>query len=171
PDIHRDPTRGARDPEVPPRRAVVARLLALTELGVVVRRSSPSGGGWGCSLSRAGAELFEVCVALGTWGSRWLELAPEHLDPYIALWSMARSFERGRLPARRLVIRFEFPDQRRHRRFWLLVEQGQAEVCVRHPGDEESLVIEADSEAFVRIRTTGPRELVRAFISCGPLSR
>jgi putative sterol carrier protein len=85
------------------------------------------------------------------------------------------------------VIRFEFPDQRRHRRFWLLVEHGEAEVCVRHPGDEENLVIEADSEAFVRwrmgqlpwtravaagrIRVTGPRELVRAFLSWGPLSR
>jgi len=170
-----------------PKSLLAARLLRLTELGVVGRRPSPSGRGWRYSLSRSGAELFEICIALGTWGSRWLELAPEHLDPYIALWSMARSFERGRLPARRLVIRFEFPDQRRHRRFWLLVEQGEAEVCVRHPGDEESLVIEADSEAFVRwrmgqlpwtravaagrIRVTGPRELVRAFLSWGPLSR
>jgi hypothetical protein len=109
------------------------------------------------------------------------------LDPYIALWSMARSFVRGRLPARRLVIRFEFPDQRRYRRFWLLVDKGEAEVCLGHPGGEEDLVIEAESEAFVRwrlgqllwpravaarrIRPTGSRELLRAFLSWGPLSR
>jgi DNA-binding HxlR family transcriptional regulator len=173
-----------------PKSLLTARLLRLTELGVVVRRPSPSGRGWRYSLSRSGAELFEICIALGTWGSRWLELAPEYLDPYIALWSIARGFERGRLPSRRLVIRFEFPDQRRHRRFWLLIEQGEAgeaEVCVRHPGDEETLVIEADSEAFVRwhmgrlpwaravaagrIRPTGPRALVRAFLSWGTLSR
>jgi DNA-binding HxlR family transcriptional regulator len=170
-----------------PRSLLTTRLQQLTELGVVERRPNPLGRGWLYSLSRSGAELFEICVALGTWGSRWLDLAPEHLDPYIALWSIARSVERGRLPARRLVVRFEFPDQRRHRCFWLLVEQGEAEVCVRHPGDEEDLVIEADSEAFIRwhlgqlpwpravaagrIRTTGPRDLVRAFLSWAPLSR
>jgi hypothetical protein len=84
------------------------------------------------------------------------------------------------------VIRFEFPDQRRHRRFWLLLEKGEAGVCIRHPGHEEDLVMEADSDAFVRwhlgrlpwtravadgrIRPTGPRELVRAFLSWGPVS-
>ena len=170
-----------------PRSLLAARLSRLTELGVMERRPSPTGRGWRYSLSRSGRELFEVCIALGNWGSRWLEVAPEHLDPYIALWSIARSPERGRLPGRRQVIRFEFPDQRRHRRFWLVIERGEAEVCVRYPGGDEDLVIEAESEAFVRwhmgqlpwaravasrrIRPTGPRELVRAFLSWAPLSR
>ena len=85
------------------------------------------------------------------------------------------------------MIRFEFPDQRRHRRFWLLVEQKRAEVCVQHPGHEENLVIEAESEAFARwhmghlpwsravadgrIRPEGPRDLVRTVLSWNPLSR
>ena len=82
--------------------------------------------------------------------SRWLDLAPRRTDPYIVLWGIAHNLDPARLPAKRMVIRFEFPDQRRHRRFWLLVERHAAEVCVQHPGYEEDLVIEAESEAFAR---------------------
>jgi DNA-binding HxlR family transcriptional regulator len=169
-----------------PKSLLTARLLLLMEEGIVERQPGPAGRGWRYSLSRSGAELYEVCAALGVWGSRWLDLAPQHTDPYVVLWGIARCADPARLPARRLVIRFEFPDQRRHRRFWLLVEQGGAEVCVRHPGHEEDLVIEADSEAFAlwhmgrlpwgravaagRIRPQGPRELVRTFLSWNPVS-
>jgi DNA-binding HxlR family transcriptional regulator len=170
-----------------PKALLTARLVQLTELGVVERQPGENGRGWRYSLSPCGEELFDVCEALGNWGSRWLELAPRDLDPYLALWAIAHSLDAKRLPRERLVIRFEFPDQRRHRRFWLLVERGEAEVCVGNPGHAEDLVVEAESEAFVRwhlghlswsraladrrIRTTGPRALVRAFLSWGPVSR
>lgn len=170
-----------------PKSLLAARLMQLSELGVVERRPGPNGRVFRYELTRSGTELFEVCSALGDWGSRWLELAPRHTDPYIVLWSIAHGLDPTCLPAGRLVIRFEFPDQRRHRRFWLLVEQKEAEVCVQHPGHEENLVIEAESEAFAlwhmgrlpwaravaagRIRPEGPRELVRAFLSWNPLSR
>jgi DNA-binding HxlR family transcriptional regulator len=170
-----------------PKSLLAARLLQLSELGIVERTPGSSGRGWSYQLTRSGRELFDVCLALGDWGSRWLELAPKHTDPYFVLWGIAHSVDPERLPAQRVVIRFEFPDQRRHRRFWLLVEQGEAEVCVGHPGYEENLVIEAESEAFARwhvghlpwgravaagrIRPQGPRELVRAFLSWNPRSR
>jgi DNA-binding HxlR family transcriptional regulator len=169
-----------------PKSLLAARLLQLSELGIVERRAGPNGRAWTYELTRSGKELFEVCLALGGWGSRWLELAPRHADPYMVLWGIAHSVDPACLPAERVVIRFEFPDQRRHRRFWLLVERREAEVCVQHPGYEENLVIEAESDAFARwhlghlpwgravatgrIRPTGPRELVRAFLSWNPLS-
>jgi hypothetical protein len=31
------------------------------------------------------------------------------------------------------------------RRFWLLVQEPEPEVCVKHPGHDEDLVVTADS--------------------------
>jgi DNA-binding HxlR family transcriptional regulator len=51
-----------------PKSLLVARLLRLTELGVVGRRPSPGGRGWRYSLSRSGKVrlIFEPC-APGSW--------------------------------------------------------------------------------------------------------
>jgi hypothetical protein len=55
-----------------------------------------------------GPELFTVFSRQGSGGARWLEIAPENLDPFVALWSMRNALGRDRLPDRRLVIRFDF---------------------------------------------------------------
>ena len=58
------------------------RLRTLEREGVVTR----SAGRY--RLTASGAELAQVCTALGTWGARWRESRPEHHDPYLALWSL-----------------------------------------------------------------------------------
>ena len=116
---------------------------------------------------------------LGRGGPRWLEVAPEHLDPYVALRSICNSLAADRIPDRRLVIRFEFTGQTKKKsRYWLLIERRRGEVCAICPGDED-LVVRADPERFVRwhmghlswaeatadgaINIEGPRPLARAF--------
>ena len=155
------------------------RLKQLEELGVV--GSAPKSGGRGRTykLTPSGYELFQVCESLGNWGARWLEIAPEHLDPFVALWSMCNALRRGRLPDRRVVIRFDFTGRRHHERYWLLIEHREPEICKEYPGFDEDLYITADGEAFVkwhagqlgwaeatrdgRIQLDGPSWLVRAF--------
>ena len=155
------------------------RLKQLERFGVV--RSAPklAGRGHSYELTSAGQELFAVCQLLGEWGARWLEIAPENLDPFVALWSMCNALRRDRLPDRRVVVRFEFAGHLRHERYWLLVERGDAEICKTSPGIDEDLCITADAEAFVkwhagqlswaqairdgRIRLDGPPSLARAF--------
>jgi DNA-binding HxlR family transcriptional regulator len=154
------------------------RLKQLEELGVVESTPKPGGRGHHYQLSSAGRELFTVCQSLGEWGVRWLEIAPEHLDPFVALWSMCNALRRERLPDRRVVIRFDFTGRRRER-YWLLIERGDTEICKTYPGLDEDLCITAEAEAFVkwhagqlawaqavregRIQLDGPSSLVRAF--------
>jgi HxlR-like helix-turn-helix len=131
-------------------------------------------------LERLGiVELFKVCETLGEWGARWLEIAPENLDPYVALWSMCNALRRDRLPEQRVVVRLDITGFRPHERYWLLLEHGEAEVCKTYAGLDEDLYITADAEAFVkwhagqlswaeatrdsRIQLDGPSWLVRAF--------
>ena len=155
------------------------RLKELEGVGIV--ESAPKRGGRGSHyrLTTAGYDLFTVCQSLGEWGARWLEIAPENLDPFVALWSMCNALRRDRLPDRRIVIRFDFSGRPQHERYWLLIERGDTEICKTSPGLDEDLCIWAEAEAFVkwhagqltwaeatharRIRLDGPSSLVRAF--------
>jgi DNA-binding HxlR family transcriptional regulator len=155
------------------------RLKQLERLGIVESSAKPDGRGHHYELTPAGDELFTVCTALGEWGAHWLEIAPEHLDPFVALWSMCNALRRDRLPDRRVVIRFDFTGRRPPERFWLLIERGETEICKQYPGLDEDLYVTADAESFVkwhagqlawaeatrdhRIELHGPSWLVRAF--------
>jgi DNA-binding HxlR family transcriptional regulator len=125
------------------------RLKQLKRLGVVASTSKPDGRGYYYELTSAGHELFAVCVSLGEWGARWLEIAPEHLDPFVALWSMGNALRRDRLPNRRVVIRFDFTGRKREERYWLLIERGDTEICKTYPGAED-LHVTAEAEAFIK---------------------
>ena len=136
------------------------RLKALEGLGVVRSAPKVEGRGHHYELTAAGQDLFAVCRSLGEWGARWLEIAPENLDPFVALWSMCNALRRDRLPDRRLVIRFDFLACRsashdgigrtRRERYWLLIEHGDTEICKTCPGLDEDLYVTADAEAFVK---------------------
>jgi DNA-binding HxlR family transcriptional regulator len=164
------------------------RLKQLERLGVVESALKPDGRGHHYELTSAGHDLFKVCQSLGEWGARWLEIAPENLDPFVALWSMCNALRRDRLPDRRVVVRFDFLGHRsasrdggtgRRERYWLLIELGDTEICKTYLGLDEDLYITAEAEAFVkwhagqlswaqatregRIQLDGSPSLVRAF--------
>jgi len=162
------------------------RLKQLERLGVVASTMKADGRGRHYELTSSGHELFKVCQSLGEWGARWLEIAPENLDPFVALWSMCNALRRDRLPDRRVVIRFDFIGRPRRERYWLLIERGDTEICKTYPGFDEDLYITAEAEAFVkwhagqltwaqatrgdRIRLDGTPSLVRAFPTWNALS-
>ena len=126
------------------------RLRQLERLDIVESAPKPAGRGRHYELTSAGHDLFKVCVSLGEWGAAWLEIAPEHLDPFVALWSMCNMVRRDRLPDRRVVIRFDFTGRPQRERYWLLIELGDTEICKTSPGIDEDLLITAEAEAFVK---------------------
>jgi DNA-binding HxlR family transcriptional regulator len=162
-----------------PRSLLTTRLRELERVGVVRSEANPAGRGSLYHLTEAGQDLQELLYALGTWGQRWLELAPEHVDPYVVLWAWCNWYlEHDRLPAHRVVVQFEFPDQpQSSRRFWLVLDGERSEVCRKDPGYEPDLIVEAESMALAewhlgrvrwgdalsagRIRVTGPPRLGR----------
>ena len=155
------------------------RLQQLKRFGIVDTAPKPVGSGRYYELTPAGHDLFKVCASLGEWGARWLEIAPENLDPFVALWSMCNALRRERLPDRRVVIQFDFTGRHSREQYWLLIEGRDTEICKTYPGLDEDLYITAEAEAFVkwhagqlswaeairdgRIQLHGPSSLVRAF--------
>ena len=155
------------------------RLKQLERLAIIEATPKPGGRGCHYELTPAGRDLFKVCGTLGEWGARWLEIAPQHLDPFVALWSMCNALRRDRLPDRRVVIRFDFTGRPRRERYWLLIELGDTEICKTYTGLDEDLYITAEAEAFVkwhaghltwtqatregRIQLDGSPSLIKAF--------
>jgi DNA-binding HxlR family transcriptional regulator len=163
-----------------PRSLLRQRLNLLAQIGVLARVAKPQGRGSRYVLTEAGRELWDVCDALGRWGTRWLETAPWHLDPYVVLWSFTQSARPEQLPAGHVTVQLDFIDQTlKNRHFWLVLDHGDIELCVSDPGFEADLIVSAETEAFVRwymgqqswaqvlragrVSIDGPRELVRAF--------
>lgn len=132
------------------RTLLTQRLRQLERVGVIERIAAKGSRGPRYILTESGEELARVCVALGEWGARWLEMAPEHLDPLMALWSWGQGYvNTATLPDERIVVRFDFVP-RPKRTMWMLFENRRAEVCQKYPGFEEDLVVTADGRSFIK---------------------
>jgi DNA-binding HxlR family transcriptional regulator len=133
------------------RSMLIKRLRELERNGIVVATPKANGQGSTYALTAAGRDLVGVVSELAGWAERWVDVRTEHTDPGFALWVWCRvQLNRDALPRGRVVIGFTFPDERvGNRRFWLLVEDGEAEVCVSDPGGEPAAEIVARSRAFI----------------------
>ena len=161
------------------------RLRSLERNGIVERRPNPAGHGSRYYLTQAGRELAKVCLELGTWAARWLNVTPHDMNPYVVLWAWTKFVNLARVPVRRVVVRFDLTDRPKDR-FWLLLSRREAEICIKFPGFDEDLVIRTDCEALTlvhmgrlsiaaatqsgRWEMEGARALVRAFPTWGGLS-
>ena len=133
-----------------PRSLLASRLRELARAGVVEAQPNGRGRGSRYVLTGAGHDLGDVMLAMGSWGERWLELAPEHLDPGVVLnswvsWYLAHDL----LPDRRVVVRFDFPDRpRKADQLWIIFDGEQSEICRTNPGYGEDLVVTSESLAL-----------------------
>ena len=129
------------------------RLRRLDEIGVVERVSSRSGSEY--RLTAAGEQLRPIVLALGHWGARWIgsRLKREELDAGFLMWDVRRFARRELFPAqRRIVVHFQFKDARRGERlWWLVVENGEVDLCRDDPGHELTLVVESTVRALTEI--------------------
>lgn len=157
------------------------RLEQLSRAGLVDRVAGAHGVRY--VLTRAGTELRPVVEQLSAWGVRWVgELGDADLDPKLLLWDMHRSIDPDTAPRERTVIALQFPDARpTQRRWWLVIRDGDVDVCDEDPGYEPAVEIccplrgmtrywRGDTEwaALVASRdvtVSGPSELRRAWTS------
>jgi hypothetical protein len=140
----------------------------------------PDGHGSVYELTRAGRELQAVLYAMGGWADKWMDVTFEHSDPDVVLWHWCQTFwQRDQLPDGRVVVRFDFQRGGRRARLWFLIEDKDVEICRRHPGFEEDLIVAIeDHQVFAHwhlglvewgktlrsggIRVEGRRDLARA---------
>jgi DNA-binding HxlR family transcriptional regulator len=161
------------------RSMLIKRLDELERDGIIKKAPKPDGRGHLYQLTDAGKDLVDVITTLGVWGERWLEVTTEHSDPGFALWAWCQAqLNRPALPRNRTIVAFAFPDEPPgNRYYWLLVDNGDAELCYSDPGGDPVVSVTAESLAFVdwhrgsldwlqalrsgRIQVTGRRDVAR----------
>jgi len=127
------------------------RLQQLDRAGVVERVAD--GGEISYRLTAAGRELRPVVEAIGAWGTRWIgELGDEDLDPKLLLWDMHRRVDHDAVPSGRTVIWFRFPElSGASRDWWLLIRDGEADVCDADPGFPVSVTLTASLRTMTQV--------------------
>jgi len=163
-----------------PKALLTDRLRRLQQVGVIVRQSE-SGGRRTCyQLTPAGWELYPVIESLTRWGAKWAfgEPEPNELNPVLLLWWMRDLTKREELPKQRVVVEFNFRETR-PKHFWLILDPGDVSVCVKHPGFDIDVLIQAELVALYdvlfgrvtfarvireeRLKIDATPELIRAF--------
>jgi DNA-binding HxlR family transcriptional regulator len=146
--------------------SLLARRLQTLEAAGVLRRTAV-GKVWDYSLTEAGEELRPIIMGLGHWGAKWIgsRLRDDELDAGLLMWDIRRFVQLDEFPPRPVVIQFRLPDARaREREWWLIVEDGVADLCRDDPGRELTLVVEASVRALTEI-WTGDRTPTQALSS------
>lgn len=127
------------------------RLVQLEDAGLIVRRPLSVGRGFSYELTEAGHDLDPIIMNLAVWGQRWArDMETEDLDPAFLAWSMHTRLNVDAMPQGRTVLAFEFSGTHQgFKRFWLVVEQGEVDMCLKNPGYDVDVKISADLRRFV----------------------
>jgi len=155
-----------------------SRLKSLEAAGVVARTDTEKGIRY--TLTEAGLELKPIILQMGIWGHRWArsKLSPDDLDPSMLMWDIHRTMNAEYFGKKRTALYFEFIDYTaKFRRWWLVVYDGDVDVCMKDPGHDIDLEILTDVRTLTgvwmgdiglgqalrdgRIRLTGSTRLKR----------
>jgi DNA-binding HxlR family transcriptional regulator len=150
------------------------RLSELEHAGLVTRVVRADSGKHDYELTKAGWDLEDIVMSLSVWGQNWArDMERDDLDPGFLAWSMHTRLDVKAMPPGRTVLQFSFSGAPADcRRFWLVAESGKVDMCLKDPGFETDLLVEANLRQFVetwrgfrdlrteiraaRIKLTGP---------------
>ncbi|QLY29166.1 winged helix-turn-helix transcriptional regulator [Nocardia huaxiensis] len=127
------------------RSLLVKRLRRFERAGLVEKMGSRY------LLTEAGRELEPILFGLGAWGARWTfgDPEPEELDPDLLVWWMHTRLDTSSFPGKRQVLGVRFTDE--PKRYWIVVESGDASVCDTDPGFPVDVLITSDVSTLYQV--------------------
>lgn len=132
------------------------RLRTLEDAGILSRTPDTSAPGHDYRLTGAGRALLPVLEAMGYWSQHWLrrEITRDaNLDPDILMWELRRAARAGAVatgPRRVVQFGLDGVDPAR-RRYWLVFEPGDIDICARDPGFAIDLWVTAHMRSLVEV--------------------
>lgn len=113
-----------------------ARLKSLEQAGLIVRRRIPGQRGFEYFPTPSCEALAPAILALGEWGMCWARerLSNDEFDVALLMLYLERSVDPAELPGDETVIRFKFTDLPEQKDWWLLVRNGEVDICMSPPG-------------------------------------
>ena len=157
------------------------RLVELEDAGIISRRKRKGRTTYTYHPTAAGKDLEDIIENMSIWGQHWArDMSMDDLDSAFLAWSMHLRLNTEAMPPGRTVLEFDFANPPEgNERFWLVNEDGDVDMCLKHPGFDTDLLVESNLRRFVetwrgfrdlgeelrsgQITLTGPRQLKRAF--------
>lgn len=122
------------------------RLRELERARVVVRQNGEY------RLTPSGRDLAPIVFGLGRWALKWVDsdCSLTNLDVRLLMWNMRRNLQPDPLPARRVVVEFQYPElPSGDARYWLIIAPDQpVDLCSVDPGHEVDLLVMAGLRAM-----------------------
>jgi len=135
------------------------RLKELAAAGVVHPDAKEKGRGHSYTLTAAGEAFRPMIEMMAEWGLKWGQglIGPGDLDSKLLIWATRQHIDREDITAQEFVLHFDFrgipKGSRNPRHWWLLIRQDEIEVCLKDPGQNLDVMIEADLGAFTKVWT------------------
>ena len=135
------------------------RLKELTTADVVHAEAKEKGRGYSYTLTAAGEAFQPMIEMMAEWGLKWGQglIGPDDLDSKLLIGGIRQHIDREDIPEQEFVLRFDFrgipKGSRNPRHWWLLIRQDEIEVCLKDPGQNLDVTIEADLGAFTKVWT------------------
>ena len=134
--------------------SLLSQRLKFLEQAGVVEKKQRKGETAEYFLTQSGRELGDLVSRLGLWGLKWARsrLTPEDYDPQLLMWDIRRRIDVSGFPDRKIVINFMFRDMPTSKRaYWLIVERGEVDLCVKFPGFDNDLAFITTSKVMADI--------------------
>ena len=130
------------------------RLKSLEHAGVIERQDLGRNASR-YALTEAGEELAPIIWQLGAWGAKWVrsDLNEDDLDPSMLMWDIHRTIKADYFDGMdRVVVRVELTDYTSRMRFWwLVINRGEVDLCLRDPAYEVDLFISTDLRTLTAV--------------------
>ena len=129
------------------------RLKTLEGKGLIVRKRPPGQKSHEYYLTACGRELEPLIEQLAVWGMRWArgQLADSELDVEFLMRDFQRRLQTGQLPDGETVLCFTFSELEQHKSWWLVVREGETDLCTENPGKEVDLYINSGVRDLVEV--------------------
>jgi len=134
--------------------SLLSQRLKFLEQAGVIERKKRDGETAEYFLTQAGMEMGDLVSRLGLWGLKWARsrLTTEDYDPQLLMWDIRRRIDVSDFPDRRIVLSFMFQDMPSSKRaYWLMVDHGEVDLCVKYPGFDVDLAFVTTSKVMADV--------------------
>lgn len=129
------------------------RLKQLETAGLIVRKPQQGRKGYEYFLTPAGKGLAPIVEHLAIWGMRWArgQLDEDELDVEFLMWDIQRRLNTDKLPEGETVLCFIFDELTTFKSWWLVVKNGEVDLCTENPGKDVDLYIKTTLRDLIDI--------------------
>ena len=129
------------------------RLKQLEHAGIILRKKQQGRKGYEYLLTPVGRELSPIVVHMATWGMRWArgQLDEDELDVEFLMWDIHRRLQTDMLPDGETVMCFIFDGLPKFSSWWLIINNGEVDLCTENPGKDVDLYVRTTLPDLVAI--------------------